>query len=220
MTEKKTLGRALAERLTLGVIAALGALSLFVGLAHEVGEGSTRRVDAQAVQFFRAHQSAGLHSLMSAITLLGSGGGVFLVLAVSVFAFWRMGRFRPAGVSLLMAIIGGEGLVYGLKALFHRARPDPIYAHLGYSFPSGHSFLSLTLYGALAYWLTREQISPRRRVALWSLAVALILLVGFSRVCLGVHYPSDVLAGFAVALPWLWGCLALHSKREHREEHR
>ena len=218
MTREQTRWRAFAERVTLGTVAAVGALALFVGLAHEMGEGATRRLDSQAVQFFRVHQSAGLHNLMTAITLLGSGDGVFLVLGVSVLAFWRAGRFRPAGASLLPAIVGGEGLVYGLKALFHRARPDPIYAHLGYSFPSGHSFLALTLYGALAYWLTRDA-APRRRWGVWSAAIGLILLVGFSRVCLGVHYPSDVLAGFAAALPWLWGCLALHGKYKPTEEH-
>lgn len=217
MKQEQTFWRGLVERLTLGTAAALAALGLFVWLAHEMGEGATRRLDAQAVQFFRVHQSAGLHGLMTAITLLGSGGGVFFVLALSVFGFWRAGRFWPAGASLLLAIVGGEALVYGLKALFHRARPDPSYAHLGYSFPSGHSFLSLTLYGALAYWLSRDA-TLGRWCALWSAAAILTLLVGFSRVCLGVHYPSDVLAGFAAALPWLWGCLALHAKHTRREQ--
>ncbi len=217
MTEKQAIWRTLVERLTLGTVAALAALGLFVWLAHEMGEGAARRLDGQAVYFFSVHQSVGLHGMMTAITLLGSGGGVFLVLALSVFGFWRVGRFWPAGASLLLAIVGGEALVYGLKALFHRARPDPIYAHLGYSFPSGHSFLSLTLYGGLAYWLSRDA-PPRRRRALWSAAAILTILVGFSRVCLGVHYPSDVLAGFAAALPWLWGCLALHAKHTRREQ--
>lgn len=217
MKQEQTFWRGLVERLTLGTAAALAALGLFVWLAHEMGEGATRRLDGEAVHFFRVHQSAGLHGLMTAITLLGSGGGVFFVLALSVFGFRRAGRFWPAGASLILAIVGGEALIYGLKALFHRARPDPIYAHLGYSFPSGHSFLSLTLYGALAYWLTRDA-TLGRWCALWSAAAVLTLLVGFSRVCLGVHYPSDVLAGFAAALPWLWGCLALHAKHTRREQ--
>jgi membrane-associated phospholipid phosphatase len=83
-----------------------------------------------------------------------------------------------------------------------------IFAHLGYSFPSGHSFFALVVYGMLAYWLTRDAPRRARRWG-WALAVGLILLVGFSRVFLGEHYPSDVAAGYAVALPWLWGCLAL-----------
>ena len=77
--------------------------------------------------------------------------------------------------------------------------------------------MAVTLYGLLAYWRTRES-PPGRRAGLWSAAVALILLIGFSRVFLGVHYVSDVAAGFASGWPWLWGCLALTAgKRETKE---
>jgi membrane-associated phospholipid phosphatase len=76
------------------------------------------------------------------------------------------------------------------------------------SFPSGHAFFSLTIYGMLAYLLSRDA-PPRRRRQRWGATVVAILLVGFSRVFLGVHFPSDVVAGFLVALPWLWDCLAL-----------
>ena len=107
---------------------------------------------------------------------------------------------------MLVAIGGGELLIIGLKALFHRPRPSEVFAGLGYSFPSGHSFFAVTLYGMMAYWLTRA--TPARRWV-WVPAVLLILAIGFSRIYLGVHYASDVLAGFCVGLPWLWACLAL-----------
>jgi membrane-associated phospholipid phosphatase len=73
---------------------------------------------------------------------------------------------------------------------------------------SGHAFFALTIYGMLAYLLSRDA-PPRRRWQYWGATLMVILLVGFSRVFLGVHYPSDVVAGFLVALPWLWGCPAL-----------
>jgi uncharacterized membrane protein YkvA (DUF1232 family) len=108
----------------------------------------------------------------------------------------------------LVAGVGGVGVVSGLKYLFHRPRPDAVFDVLGYSFPSGHSFFALVVYGFLAYVLTRDMVG-RRKEWIWLACVLAILLVGFSRVFLGEHYPSDVVAGFAVGLPWLWGCLAL-----------
>ena len=69
-------------------------------------------------------------------------------------------------------------------------------------------FAAVTLYGLLAYWAA-QSAAPRRRAEIWVGAVLLILLIGFSRVYLGVHYASDVAAGFAAGLPWLWGCLTL-----------
>jgi undecaprenyl-diphosphatase len=198
----------IVARLTLAIGFAIAAMFLFITLAHEEAEGSTRRFDSAVLAFFHAHQTPWLHALMHDASWLAGPVPQSTVLVLGVLGFALAGRFWPDGLTLLVAGIGGAGLIVGLKRLFHRPRPEVIFAHLGYSFPSGHSFFALVVYGMLAYWLTRDA-PPRARWWGWTLAVTLILLVGFSRVFLGEHYPSDVAAGYAVALPWLWGCLAL-----------
>ena len=196
----------LVGRFTLALGLALAAMAFFVFIAHEVAEGGTRRVDGTIHGYFVGHQNAGLHLVMQGLSLLANGKALTVIAILCVVGLILRPRFRPDALSMLVAIGGGELLVIGLKALFHRPRPAEVFASLGYSFPSGHSFFAVTLYGMAAYWLVR---GTRARRWVWLPAVALMLLIGFSRIYLGVHYASDVLAGFCVGLPWLWACLAL-----------
>lgn len=203
-------------RLSLAALAALLGLYVFAKIAHEMSEAETLRFDRAVLHFFHAYSTPGFHAVMKAVSWL-AGLGPQCVLVVFVVAFFALKRrFWPDGAALLVAVIGGAGLITGLKALFHRARPDTIYDRLGYSFPSGHSFFSLVIYGMIAYWLARD-LPPRARRSAWTLAVFVIALVGFSRAFLGEHYPSDVAAGFAVGLFWLWGCLALPTAFHRRK---
>ena len=209
----------LLERFTLGVLTAVAALALFILVAYGVAAGMTRRTDLEAVAFFQARQTPLAYMLMQGISLLAGGGAQATVAAGCLLSIWRRPRIRPLALTLLIALGGGECLVYGLKALFHRPRPAEAFAGLGYSFPSGHSFTAVTLYGLAAHWLAHPAGCPKRHWV-WPVAVLLILLIGFSRVFLGVHYPSDVCAGFAVAVPWLWACLALPKAFRSIQRHR
>jgi len=110
----------------------------------------------------RGHQSLGLHVLMHAASWLAGPIPQSVVLVLGILGFTLAGRFWPDGLTMLVSGVGGAGLIVGLKQLFHRPRPEVIFAHLGYSFPSGHSFFALVVYGMLAYWLTRDA-PPRRR---------------------------------------------------------
>lgn len=213
-TSKPLLARILG-RLGLAILFAIIAMAVFIKLAHEVGEGETRQIDGAAMLYFRTHHNPLFFSVMTAVSWLA--GPIFqsVVLIGCVAYFAATKRFRPQGLTMLIGGIGGALLIVGLKRLFHRPRPEVIFQHLGYSFPSGHSFFAVIVYGMLAYWLT-QNVSPRRRRLIWDLAVAGILLVGFSRVFIGEHYPSDVVAGFLVALPWVWGCLAMGAELRRR----
>lgn len=200
---------ALLPRLTFAAGAAAFAMFVFLKIADEVREGGdVTQADSLILHFFRSHQSAPLHEIMTAVSWLAGPipQTVLVLVAAAGFAFAH--RFKPDGLTMLVAGFGGLALIVGLKAIFQRPRPTEEFAHLWYSFPSGHSFMALTIYGVLAYLLARNA-PPRARRWLWGGAIAATLLVGFSRVFLGEHYPSDVAAGYAVAVPWLWGCLSL-----------
>ncbi len=143
-------------------------------------------------------------------TLFGSEILTLLALVMAVYFIWR----REWGwlAALLLARVGGGWLNYVLKALFERPRPifdDPLATATFYSFPSGHAMGSMIVYGLLAYWLLRRY--PQRGVRLTVIGVTslLILLIGFSRLYLGVHYFSDVVAGFAAGIVWLALCIAV-----------
>lgn len=185
--------------------AALAAAVFFAVLAGAVHAGKLSRWDLSISQQSAAHTGPHLLTLMRGLSAL-AGGRALLVFALLGLAALLFGKARRQALGLLFAMGGGEALVNGLKIAFQRPRPSPLFAHLGYSFPSGHAFFAVTVYGMLTYWLTRRTGQGRR--LLWAGATPLIALIGLSRICLGVHYASDVLAGFALGLPWLWACLA------------
>jgi undecaprenyl-diphosphatase len=145
------------------------------------------------------------------ITSLGSHA--VLILLVATVAGFLLTKGRRAATLLLLAGSGGAMLLsWGLKALFARARPDVVEHLVGVyspSFPSGHALLSASIYLTLGALLAREfpQAAPRRYCM--TVAVTLTLLIGLSRIYLGVHWPSDVLAGWCIGAVWAWGCWVL-----------
>ena len=205
-------GRAFAALFTRAGIAAacaIASLWIFAQFSAEINEkGHLQQFDSSLLFFFKTHQTPGIHEIMAAFTYLAGPipQAVALFLCVCYFAIQR--KWQQAA-TLLFAGIGGIGVVSGLKALFHRPRPDIIFAPLGYSFPSGHSFFALVVYGLTAYFVAHQQKTTHRKRVVYLVGGILTFLVGFSRVYLGQHYPSDVGAGYAVAFFWVWACLAL-----------
>jgi undecaprenyl-diphosphatase len=189
------------------VFAGLGLL-LFVFLAHRVFKGTTQALDERVIRLFHDYQPAWLHEPVLLLTRLANGETIAIVGALAIGYFTVRRRYGTAA-TVAITLVGGWGLVEGLKALFDRPRPElRVLDEPGLSFPSGHAFFSLTLYGLLAYLLAREAPWGRKR-AVWTGVIVLAFLVGMSRMLLGVHYPSDVAAGFCAAAFWLWGCLKL-----------
>jgi undecaprenyl-diphosphatase len=122
---------------------------------------------------------------------------------------------RGAAWTLPTAIVGAGILIQTVKLTFRRARPDiftPLLHETGYSFPSGHSLISVVVYGLLGYFAIHLFNNRFARVGIGIATVLLVILIGLSRVYVGVHYPSDVLAGWSLGVPWLVGCLALHER--------
>jgi membrane-associated phospholipid phosphatase len=187
-----------------GFLAAVGALTIFAVLARDVLEGQTIRFDATIRGAIHSFASPGLTMAMRGITWLGSPFFLVIVAAVLIWQLAMRGRHRAA-VLLVAASVGAEALDQILKFVFRRARPSPFFnIHaMGYSFPSGHSIASACFYGVVAAILTVRMKSVPGKAAIWAGAAILALAIGISRIYLGVHYPSDVLAGYAAAVIWV-----------------
>ncbi len=197
----------LATSLLVSLACAVVSLLLFAGLAEEMREGDTRQFDSAVRQFVHSHASARLTVAMQFFTLLGSPLFVSIAATSGCVALWVTGRRREA-LLIAITVIGGSLLMWVLKMSFHRQRPQPFFdTHLpaSYSFPSGHALISFCLYGAAAALSAADLKKRWVRMAIWNFAVVLVLAIGYSRIYLGVHYPSDVLAGYLGAFVWVLG---------------
>jgi undecaprenyl-diphosphatase len=157
------------------------------------------------------HTTSGLVTAFKLVTLAGNAVVLSaLVLAVGA-VLWRRGAANDA-TFLAAAFFGAEVVNAGLKLAFHRPRPELAFLHLDtYSFPSGHSTVATATFGAIAFLVWPRLSTARRRVAVVTTAVCIVGLVAFSRLYLGVHYLSDVLAGLALGASWLSLCLFTHT---------
>ena len=196
--EKKTL--------IAGFSAAVVAVLLFGWLATQVLRGATQSFDEAVRQTVHTWASPWLTFLMLRVTLCGSE---LVLVPLGVVILWRLlaSRRRHAAVMLAIASLGGEGLNQILKVVFGRPRPDEAFFGYqlpqSYSFPSGHALVSFCFYVVLAVILTMRMTWGAAKLLIWTAGVCLSLCIGLSRIYLGVHYPSDVLAGYLAAVIWV-----------------
>ncbi len=191
--------------LFLGLASAVGALFFFAWLAEEVLEGDAKTFDETVRVFVHGFASDLLTTLMRFTTMLGST--LFLsFLCISVFVIFIIKNWKRAAILLMTTMAGAVILNFVLKVSFGRTRPVPFFDTPlpdSYSFPSGHALYAACCYGVLAWLVTTRTQNKSLTILLWSLAVLLALLIGLSRIYLGVHYPSDVFAGYAAAVVWI-----------------
>ena len=175
----------------------------FFGILDEVADGdSLVDLDKIVFEFFRQLRSAPFDRAMIAITGLGDARVVMPVTLAGLLALAALKRGRAA--LYLMAATAGAGVfVAGVKRFIARPRPVSIYDGLAeYSFPSGHACMSVVLYGFLAILLMQAATPAWRRVIAFA-ALVLIAMISFSRVYLGAHWLSDVVAGLAFGVAWV-----------------
>jgi undecaprenyl-diphosphatase len=207
------------------ILAILVGLWVFIGVAYGVTAGTTLSFDVRLLQALRdqndPQHSIGprwLEEVGRDFTALGGAAGLFL-LTLAVCGYLAISSKWGALAFLLAATLGGLILSTLLKDSFHRPRPDVVpwmSQALTSSFPSGHSLNSAVVYLTLGSLLAR--LVAQRRLKLYFLGVALLLtfLVGISRVYMGVHYPTDVLAGWSVGVVWALSCsLAVRWLQQH-----
>ncbi|ORE88189.1 phosphatase PAP2 family protein [Aurantimonas sp. 22II-16-19i] len=207
-----------------GALVTAGAIWAFVSLAGEVVEGDTQGLDRDILLALRSSTDVSdpigprwVEEMGRDVTALGGTGILIMITTFVGLYLWVSGK-RRSMVMVVAAI--GSGFLMGqiLKRSFDRARPDLV-PHGDYvytaSFPSGHAMMSAITYLTLGILLAR--VEPRRRVRafLLGLAVFLTVIIGVSRVYLGVHWPTDVLAGWTAGAAWalMWWLLATWLER-------
>lgn len=210
----------------------VSAILFFLALANEVSGGSTYTFDRDVLLFFRQPNNLGvpignqdITNAMRDITALGSGTFILLFTLILTIYLLLLKRYTTLSF-LLLAIIGGVLIELGLKELFGRVRPT-IVPHLmnerSMSFPSGHSFMATVIYLTIAAFLSRMMHNRKLKIYIVSCALFLTFIIGVSRVYLGVHYPTDVMAGWAIGLAWASFCLIIlrfynNRKRDKQNE--
>jgi len=201
----------LGLHLTIGLGLSLGALWLFGGIAEDViHHDPLTQFDLTLAEELHAHAGAIGIRAATAISVLGSPAVIAVWgLALGILLLMQGRRLLLGG--WIAALAGGGLLDAVLKRVFHRPRPTwdaPFLTAHGWSFPSGHAMGSLVAYGMLAYLLVLVLRRRRSRIAVMAGAAVLVLLIGLSRLYLGVHYFSDVVGGYAAGAVWLSACIS------------
>jgi undecaprenyl-diphosphatase len=190
-------------------VAAVVLLWLFAQLTEDIFSNEITGIDNGTSLWLHGFANPTLDTFFNALSTLG---GTVSIIVLTVIAFgvliWR--KHLHDAWRLALIVIGGTIINQVLKQLFHRTRPDlwPGGNFAGFSFPSGHATLSFCLFGMFA-WLGWRYIKNRNLMLAWTvLMVLLILLIGLSRIYLGAHYLSDVVAGYLSAAVWLLAVLS------------
>lgn len=192
-------------------------LNAFAELADGIGPNEDLHIFDKALSnALRTESSPAIAAFFSGVTHLGDGATIAGLGAVVALALVLRRRLVPL-YAWILALAGSGLLNVMLKGWFERDRPGEVPLLASWSFPSGHAMNSMVAYGMLAYLLARYV--PRKWMpTIVAVAVTLVLLVGASRIFLGFHYFSDVLAGFAAGLAWLTVCITVVEARSHKSK--
>ena len=204
-TNKKRLFEFISLSLLVGLAAAIGTIVFFGWLADEVLDGETRQFDEATRAAVHQFASPAMTTAMRGISFLGSM--LFLTIAtIAVITWFALRRWGREAKLMAATMIGASALNVTLKLAFKRARPVPFFDLLppeSYSFPSGHALTSACFFGAFAAIITARMKSRRARTLVWIVCITMFVLIGLSRIYLGVHHTTDVIAGFAAAAIWI-----------------
>jgi undecaprenyl-diphosphatase len=195
--------RALTARTALLFATTAMAAIGFAAIARVVVEGHTDAWDTSVELAIHGHASPVLDEVMQTISALGAAPHILFVIAlVAIWALYR--RFERAAFVAIANYVVVDTTNLILKVVFARERPVLFWGaelHVDYSFPSGHAMVSTAVYGVLA--AVAVVLCPRGRRWIIAGATLLVLAIGFTRVYLGAHWPTDVLAGFGAGVPFI-----------------
>lgn len=186
--------------------------TLLLGLCwlfQEVWEKEVFGFDRSTLLAIHQWANPMLDGLMISSTRLGDPEWVVGII-VGTLGWLGLKRRYPEAVMVTIACIGALVLNSGMKVFFAKARPElwtRLIPETSFSFPSGHALGSIVLYGAIAYLLARQ--IPKKTKLFYGIAIVIVTAIGFSRLYLGVHWPTDILAGYGVGFLWLIICTTL-----------
>jgi undecaprenyl-diphosphatase len=197
--------------LSAGAAIAIACTYAFAKIAVSVRGGRTQQFDDGVMRWIASHQAKPVQTAMLEITSLGTGTVVGMIVLIAGVFLW-LNSHKHSALLLMAATLGGLVLDNLLKVGFNRPRPHIFewgtYA-MSSSFPSGHAMSSTVVYTTVAYLAARLQQNLASRILTMALAALMIIAICFSRLYLGVHYPSDVLAGVLIGLAWAAFCMAV-----------
>ncbi len=196
------------------IAAAISAvlLNYFLDLTQQLEKGQLKSLDERVTDWMFAFRSDEMTSYVKFITDFGDAMAYVILIPLVGFLLYLRGHRWSLTIQGIIVLISTSLLNIWIKNLISRPRPLEdmrLVEAYSYSFPSGHSMSAIAFYGFLIYLSYKLVRNPWLKVFLILLNSILILSIGLSRVYLGVHYPSDVLAGFAAGLFWLLICIAL-----------
>lgn len=206
-----------------GVFLSISFLLAFVKLAEEVLSNELLVFDQVVTGYINLLNGSIMTQVMQGITVMGSAVTLILLALITICYFGRFLNHDFVMNMIIVALAGSWLANEFLKWVFQRSRPPELMRLIdatGYSFPSGHAMVSFAFYGLLIYLLWFNLGSGKLKY-FWAVFLSvLVLAIGMSRIYLGVHYPSDVVAGFAAGGVWLVGCIlcfrSLHNYRVPR----
>ena len=190
--------------LTLLSLVWLYALSLFGGIVEDIiNSDIIVSADIRAANLLAIFRNAELTEVFLWITLLGGWQVILIFTIATILILWLWGK-RSYVFPLLLSIVGSEIFTSAGKFIFHRTRPDiAVYPENSFSFPSGHATIAIAFYGFIVYMLIKNVKQWHKKINAFFAGFILVLLIGFSRLYLGVHYVSDVWGGYLVGAIWL-----------------
>ncbi|WP_248510573.1 phosphatase PAP2 family protein [Sporosarcina sp. NCCP-2222] len=192
--------------------------SIFAFIARGISKATIFQFDDTIISIVQGWESSWLTPIMKAFTWIGSTTVVLLLIAAGFILLFYILKERMQAYLYLTVMLGTGALNQVLKMIFKRERPE-IHRLIeigGYSFPSGHTMMSFSLYAIIAYIVWRHTKSTFSRIASILFAIIMALSIAVSRIYLGVHYPSDVAGGMAASAFWLIVSISVYGYYQDR----
>lgn len=212
----------LKKELFIAFLISFVSLLGFGFIAVLVSKHSIITFDRTIIYYVQGFETPMLTTIMKLFTFIGKTVPVVVISLLSIFFLYKVLKHRSELVLFIAVILGADILYATLKQLFHRARPDlhRLAEASNYSFPSGHATMAFALYGVLTFLLWRHISTRLGRTVLIIISVFMILAIGISRIYLGVHYPSDIIAGYFISAFWLTLAIGFYQRYKERQYQR
>lgn len=209
--------------LTIGSLITLFFIYTFFGILQDyIGQDPLARADLRIINLISHFRTPSLNHFMLFITYLAKGEIIAIAVVFSLIILFLLKKWSYL-INLLVFVIGGELFVWMIKNIVDRPRPpltEALVTETSYSFPSGHSFVAIAFYGLITFFLFDSFKKRYKKTIVVVLGLLLIILIGLSRIYLGAHWPSDVLASYASGMAWLSLIITItHIKRKFHPRH-